>query len=117
VRSPSHRVLQAKRDADELTKAQADVFLAPRPVEELYKVETDPYQLQNLAENPEYSEVKARLKKLMRQWQEQTGDSAPDDLSPDGFDREKGTRLEDFEPGTTPGEDRDAARINNPGPR
>jgi len=117
VRSPSHRALQAKRDDGELDKAQADVFLAPRPAEELYDYETDRHQLLNLAGNSEYNEVKERLKKLMKDWQEQTGDSVPDDLSPDGFDREKGMRLEDFKPGTTPGEDRGAARINRPGPR
>ncbi len=117
VRSPSHRALQAKRDADGLSDAQADVFLAPRPVEELYKVETDRHQLLNLADNPGYSKVKERLRKLMKDWQEQTGDSVPDDLSPDGFDRETGERLKAFKPGTAPGKDRGAARINHPGPR
>ena len=117
VRSPSHLALQARRDAGGLSAAQADVFLAPRPVEELYRYEADRNQLLNLAGNPEYSEAKARLKRLMEDWREQTGDSVPDHPSPDGFDRETGTRLKGFTPGTAPGEDRGAARINRPGPR
>lgn len=117
VRSPSHQALRKKRDAGELDKAQSDVFLSPRPKEELYKIDTDPYQLSNLADDPAYADARERLSKLMQRWQEETGDSVPDDLSPDGFDRETGVRLGNFKPGTTPGEDRNASKINNPGPR
>jgi len=117
VSSPSHHSLQVKRDAGELTAAQADVFLAPRPTEELYKYEADRNQLINLAFNPEYAEVKTRMKKLMTQWQKDTGDSVPDNISVDRFDREKGTPLKGFIPGTTPGEELNAAANNNPGPR
>jgi len=117
VSSPSHRSLQARRDAGELTAAQTDLFLAPRPAEELYKYESDRNQLVNLASHPEYAEVKNRLKKNLLQWQQETGDTLPTGLSADGFDRENGTRLKDFKPGTPPGEDRNAAAINNPGPQ
>lgn len=117
VNSPSHKALQNGRDAGTLTKAQADVFLAPRPEEELYKFESDRDQLTDLAANPEYAEVKARLKKQMDLWREQTRDSVPENLSPDKFDREKGTVIKGWEPGMTPGEDRGADKCNNPGPR
>ena len=117
VRSPSHLALQAKRDAGELTTAQADVFLAPRPTEELYKFESDRNQMVNLINNPEYAEVKAKLKKQMDLWQEQTCDSVPENLSPDKFHREKGTVIKGWEPGITPGEDRGAEKCNCSGPR
>jgi arylsulfatase A-like enzyme len=34
-----------------------------RPGEELYSIKRDPYQLQNLAEDPEFAEIKAMLSK------------------------------------------------------
>ncbi len=45
-----------------------------RPGEELYLVSEDPDELNNLAENPEYTSMKARLRKAMIDWMEVTGD-------------------------------------------
>lgn len=121
VRSPSYLQLRRARDAGKLTPAQADVFLAPRPAEELYRTAADPNQLSNLANDPDYASVKARLAKLLDQWTEQTGDSAPADVSKDMFDRETGESLykrrDTSYRGTPAGWDREAAKINAPGPR
>jgi len=120
VSSVSHRQLIALRDQKKLTAAQADVFIAPRPTEELYQTTRDAYQLANLADDPRFGEVKQHLSKILDQWIEETGDSVPDHLSQDSFDRETGERIrrkEEEYRGTTPGEDRGAERINEPGPR
>lgn len=120
VRSPSHAALQQLRNADQLTAAQADVFLAPRPLEELYVVGDDPHQLRNVAKDPNYSADLARLRGLMFRWIEETHDSVPNNLSRDYFDRETGRQLEmkrDAFRGVAPGEDRRAQFINAPGPR
>lgn len=45
-----------------------------RPREELYRVEEDPEELVNLANNPEYAATKAWLRKAMLDWMEATGD-------------------------------------------
>ena len=45
-----------------------------RPAEELYDLKSDPNQLINLVKDPRYKSEKARLKKLLRQWQKQTKD-------------------------------------------
>ena len=120
VHSPSFQSLRAVRDAGKLTPPQADVFLAPRPAVELYRTDADPLQLQNLADDPNYASVKARLAKLMNEWTEATGDSAPADLSKDSFDRETGEKLnlkeQDYR-GTPAGWDKDASHVNAPGPR
>lgn len=120
VRSPSHSSLKTARDAAQLTPAQADVFLAPRPTEELYRTAADPEQLNNLATEADYASVKARLSALLDQWMEETGDDVPTDLSADSFDRETGESLgvknQAFR-GTPAGWKRDAARLNHPGPR
>lgn len=55
VGSPAHASLRAARDAQELTPAQADVFLALSPSDELYFTHDDPDQLRNLAEDPEHA--------------------------------------------------------------
>ena len=118
VRSPSFRSLLEARDANKLTDAQKDVFLAPRLEEELYKVGDDPHQLKNLAGNPEYAEVKNRLAKVLAQWSEETADSVPVQISKDSFHRDKGTRLKNVTYRfTTPGEDLGADKVNHPGPR
>lgn len=120
VRSPSHTSLTALRDAGKLTPAQADVFLAPRPVAELYRTDADALQLNNLIDDPNYASVKERLAKLMTEWTDATGDSVPAEISKDSFDRETGESLKiknNAFRGTPAGWDRDASRVNAPGPR
>jgi arylsulfatase A-like enzyme len=118
VRSPSHIRLQKLRDSKKLSDAQSDVFLAPRPEVELYRVDQDPHQLTNLAGKAEFANVQRKLDGLLSQWMDATGDSDPGNISRDSFDRETGDRIVKGESyrGTTPGEDRDADRINAPGP-
>ena len=118
VRSPSHASLQARRDANELTAAQADVFLTPRPVLELYDLKADPHQLHNLAGNPKFSEQQKHLASVLEEWIDETHDSVPAEISLDSFDRETGDalKLKSYRR-TTPGEDRNASEINSPGPR
>jgi arylsulfatase A-like enzyme len=118
VRSPSHVKLRALRDAGKLTDAQADVFLAPRPDVELYRLDTDPYQLENVALDPAYHKTRQHLGNVLDQWMDETGDSVPENLSRDSFDRETGNSLKVSNyRGTTPGEDRSATQINAAGPR
>lgn len=121
VRSPSHRSLQGAEKAGRLTPPQRDVFLAPRPTEELYLTSTDPNQLQNLLGNPAHAAAETRLRQIMAQWRDETGDSMPADPSQDGFDRRTGEKR--FPGKGTPyyrtpaGTDRQASRIDRPGPR
>ncbi|WP_288372078.1 sulfatase [uncultured Algoriphagus sp.] len=61
-------------------KAQAgkpDYFqlaFGSRPEEELYDVEKDPYQLNNLASDPSFASVKEEMRKELLAWMEKTGD-------------------------------------------
>lgn len=55
IRYPSGAELATARDAGTLTPAQQEIFLDPRPAEELYHLPSDPLQLNNLAANPEHS--------------------------------------------------------------
>ena len=119
VGSPSHQSLLAARAAKTLTPAQADVFLSPRPREELYRTAEDPLQLRNLAQEPGHEAVRGRLSKLLDEWMEETADAVPEDLSPDGYDRETGKPFVKGAPvrGTWPGKPRGAHLVNASGPR
>jgi len=44
------------------------------PAEELYAIDKDPAQMNNLAENPAYTKAKERLRKQMEDYQKTTGD-------------------------------------------
>ena len=45
-----------------------------RPPEELYDVKADPFQLNNLAENPVFKDVLTKFRKLQNEWTLSTGD-------------------------------------------
>ncbi len=49
-------------------------FYHHRPAEELYDLEYDPYELNNIADNPDYAKIKGRLKKELERWMQQQGD-------------------------------------------
>ncbi|MCA9083726.1 MAG: sulfatase [Planctomycetaceae bacterium] len=121
VRSPSHKALLERQSAGTLTPAQADVFQAPRSDIELFDTASDPQQLTNLANDPKFSDVKSKLLAALNRWAEETHDSVPEKISPDGFDRRTGQRLPksavNSEGAITPGQDRNADHVNAPGPR
>lgn len=49
-------------------------WLFHRPAEELYDLQSDPYEMHNLAGDPKYAEVKSRLGKELDAWMAQQGD-------------------------------------------
>ncbi|SCD21858.1 Arylsulfatase A or related enzyme [Proteiniphilum saccharofermentans] len=57
-----------------LTKEQLQIFTAPRPMVELYDLENDPFELNNIADLQEYVQEGRKLAKLLTQWQEETHD-------------------------------------------
>lgn len=51
-----------------------DLTFGKRPLEELYAVTDDPYQLHNLAEDPAYAETKAQMRTRLEEWMTASGD-------------------------------------------
>ncbi len=80
---PAGRDLWDAHAAGTLTKDQGDIFLVPRPREELYDVVADPHQLKNLATQAAFGSQVAALSKRLDQWSEQTKDSISTDPTPD----------------------------------
>lgn len=54
-----------------------------RPAEELYDLATDPYELKNLASDPDHAEVLKRLREKLRQWRVQQGEDLNKVVMPD----------------------------------
>ncbi|MEM9368219.1 MAG: heparan N-sulfatase, partial [Planctomycetota bacterium] len=73
----------AANDAGKLTEAQRNIFWNPCPAEELYRVSLDPHQLSNLATDPAFQEPLETARALLVRWTEETGDTLPENPTPD----------------------------------
>jgi arylsulfatase A-like enzyme len=60
---------------------------APRPAEELYDLRTDPGQLDNRADAPQYAADKAKLRTMLDEWMRNTGDPRADHERDELWDR------------------------------
>lgn len=87
VESPSYIDLEAAKDEGKLTAVQADVFVVPRPAEELYDYRRDPLQLLNIASVPEHEKDLSELRGVLEKWMKETGDNIPTDLTKDWYER------------------------------
>ncbi|MCM4171253.1 heparan N-sulfatase [Arenibacter sp. TNZ] len=117
VGSPSFRELEGLRDKGELSAIQADVFMVPRPHEELYDYKRDPLQLLNVASLPEYKETLSALRKTLTEWMVDTGDNIPENLTKDWYLKEAGLIKTEFHNirGEMPGKKLNATRNNAKG--
>ena len=113
---PSGEVLWQRFKAGKLNEFQRDVFLKPRPAEELYLVTEDPHQFQNLASKPEYAADLTRLRKVLDDWTAETGDTIPENPTLDRNQRPGEPAPPEFEHREMPGDARQATMINAPGP-
>lgn len=59
----------------ELNGVQQRWFRDTRPAEELYDLEADPHEVDNLADDPAYRDVLERLRTALDEWCERTGDT------------------------------------------
>ena len=94
IRSASFRELVKLKDQGKLTTAQKDVFIAPRPTEELYDCSKDPLQVNNLASTKEFDQKLNDLRKVLKDWMDETGDNIPESLTGDWYSRSTGMSLD-----------------------
>jgi arylsulfatase A-like enzyme len=66
-RAPSIRSWETAYLNGECNETQSR-FWEPKPVEELYDTENDPWEVNNLAGNPEYEEVLERMRQANKEW-------------------------------------------------
>ena len=63
----SYRVLRQSWQEGKLPEAGLKMF-SPKPLEELYDLQEDPHELNNLANFSEYTQTVERMRKLLRDW-------------------------------------------------
>ncbi|WP_149241753.1 sulfatase [Dyadobacter sp. 32] len=115
--SPSAKALKIARKNGRLTPLQKDVFVTPRPAEEFFDNFKNPSQSQNEILNKAYAAQIAELRSVLKQWQHETGDTEPNNLTPDWYDRETGKSLPAKDKrGEMPGSANKADHINQKGP-
>ena len=85
VGSPSFAELNRLKEKGALSPAQADIFMVPRPKEELYDCIKDPLQLLNLASVPNRQGELLKLRKIMVEWMSVTSDNIPLNLTRDWY--------------------------------
>lgn len=68
------RELRRLHEAGELPEAAEYYFSPTKPVEELYDVTSDPHEIHNLASDPAYADVLARMRAAHQLWSRQTKD-------------------------------------------
>ena len=93
VRSITYQEMIKMYNNGELDEEQMDCFIQPRAGEELYDVVNDPYQMNNLAEKPEYKSTLDEMRGRLDKWLTEFQDSIPQNPTPDKFDRWTGAKL------------------------
>lgn len=91
LRDSTFQMMIKLNQKGELTEAQQACFISPRPIEELYDMQNDPFEMENLAADAAYEEILLGMRNLLVQIQQKTGD--PIDIpyfTPDEFDRQTG---------------------------
>jgi arylsulfatase A-like enzyme len=73
-RIPTMQELLRLRDEGKLNDIQMQWFRENKPEEELFDCSVDPYELNNLADDPQYKEKMVELSAEMDRWLEETGD-------------------------------------------
>ncbi|MBR9777438.1 MAG: sulfatase-like hydrolase/transferase [Cytophagales bacterium] len=93
-RAPSIRSWQAAFKAGELNPIQS-AFWNTKPAEELYDTENDPWEVNNLANDPEYREVLERMRGAAKEWMLEIHDTG---FIPEAelIDRTAGTTAYDY---------------------
>ena len=72
--SPSWYSLKKQQRKGLLNKEQNQIFISPRPMVEIYDLENDPHELNNIADIQFYYNEGLKLAKLLIDWQKETED-------------------------------------------
>jgi len=75
--SPTFRSLMTSKENGGLNDYQSRLFDVPRPRIELYDLAVDPWEINNVAADPDYWELARELSAVLDQWMEETGDFSP----------------------------------------
>ena len=115
--SPSFAELSALNKEGKLSAEQAEIFIEPRPSEELYLISNDKNQFNNLAFTEKYKEKQMELKQILLEWMDETGDNIPEKLTADWYEKVPGyiKTPENGIRGEMPGKANSSTKNNNKG--
>jgi hypothetical protein len=71
---PTYQVWDRLAAEGKLNKAQSKWFSSTKPLEELYDTQSDPYQINNLADRPEAKDILERMRAVHLEWLGRTRD-------------------------------------------
>ncbi len=74
LQQPVMRGILRQKEEGQLNEIQLQWFKAPKAVEELYLLDSDPFELKNVASDPAYQKDLLRLRKALEEWIIQTND-------------------------------------------
>jgi arylsulfatase A-like enzyme len=89
-RSDTYQAMLELNQKNSLNEFQMACFITPRPEEELYDIKEDPYELFNLAGDPEHGETLKMMREKLIEIRTKTNDVLPEKRTPDEFDRNTG---------------------------
>ncbi len=72
------RALRGMRSSGSLPSGADAMFFQPRPAEELYDLETDPWEMHNLAGMEEHRDTLSSMRRILESWIRQSGDRGQD---------------------------------------
>ncbi|MBG89207.1 MAG: heparan N-sulfatase [Verrucomicrobiales bacterium] len=93
VGSPTFQEIRRLREAKMIPKSKMVYFQTPRPYEELYDLEADPHEMNNLAKRSVHLSTMRRLRAVLDEWRASTEDKMPKTRTADEFDRNTGESL------------------------
>ena len=79
------RVLKELNAQGELDAVQSVFFSSQRPSEELYDLHVDPYEINNLADHPDYQKDLRNHREILHQWMAETNDKGQYPESEEGL--------------------------------
>ena len=80
INRPALHVMRRLKRAGKLSAEQMTFFVDSKPTEELYDLDNDGDEMQNLADNPEFAAVLEEMRGLEDKWQKQNKDLGLADL-------------------------------------
>ena len=136
INSDSYASLLKKLESGDISEVQKEIFISPRPKEEFYELNEDLFQRTNLIDDEKYQKNINSLRMILNQWKDETGDSQPDQITKDWFEKRPGPKGKEAKTkkdlpvggqynlttsfyqkrGELPGASKNATKINNKGP-
>ena len=80
---PLYHLVKILSERDELSPLHQRILLDPFPEEELYDLDADPHELDNLAEDPQHASRVRKFRSQLEQWIKKSGDLGFEPLEDD----------------------------------